>query len=233
MSEINKKYYINARVTKEEKEKIQRKSKEKGMSISALILSSLDNNITINLDTSDYRDLVIQFRRIGNNINTILKRIHFTKSISDSDILTIERNQEILKIELDKESKKIKKTKQEFENITPRKLRNMLKEEDKIIPMYLIYDEISDHLILQLRLFIQLLEDEKWEDIYAPYIEIFIKYFHPTHYEYEELVHFSDELDTIMYRINRKTIKEISKLNEDDFDDVLTVLNKYRKESDN
>ena len=67
---------ISIRVTPEEKEMIQKKAKEKRTTITALVLNSVKNNITVNLDTSVYRDLVIEIRRIGNNINQILKRIH-------------------------------------------------------------------------------------------------------------------------------------------------------------
>jgi uncharacterized protein (DUF1778 family) len=56
---------IELRVTEEQKEKIQKLAEEKNTTVSALILNSIENNVTVYLDTSDYRDLVIQVRRIG------------------------------------------------------------------------------------------------------------------------------------------------------------------------
>ena len=69
MEEKTVRTQINLRVTPEEKEMIKQKAEEKNTTITALVLNSIENNITVNLDTSDYRDLVIQVRRIGTNIN--------------------------------------------------------------------------------------------------------------------------------------------------------------------
>lgn len=229
--EEKKTTYIRARVTPVEKEMIQKKAEENNTTITALILNSLENNITINLDTSNYRDLVIQFRRIGNNINNIIKHIHFNQFFTDTDILDIKKKLDELKIILNKEKIKISETKKEFENLTPKKLKNYLEKKEMEIPIYLIYDEIIDHINLKLRSFIDLINNEKWEEGYTPYIEIFIKNFHPTDYSYNELVNFSDDLDNIIYNIDQRIIIG-TKLTYDDFMNVMNVLNKYRKDSD-
>ena len=59
-NKTKKKVKIEARVTKEEKEEIQKIAKEQNTTVIALILNSIENNITVNLDTSDYRDLIRQ-----------------------------------------------------------------------------------------------------------------------------------------------------------------------------
>lgn len=223
---------LSIRVTPEEKQEIQNKVKKENTTITALVLNSVENNVTVNLDTSDYRDLVIQFRRIGNNINGILKRIHYSNYITDTDLINIEKNQQLLKEVLNEERLKIIHTKDEFENLTPRKIREFLKKEKKRIPKYLIYDEISEQINIKLKDFIQLMEDEKWKNIYPHFIEAFIKNFHPTDYTYDELVSFSDDLGEVIYGINQKTILGKEKIIEKDFDNILNVLNKYRKEVD-
>lgn len=232
MKNENKDHYLSARITKKQYEKYKKKADENGMSISALIKHSLENNIIINLDTSNYRDLVIQFRRIGNNINNIIKHIHFNQFFTDTDILDIKKKLDELKIILNKEKIKINETKKEFENLTPRKLKNYLEKKEMEIPMYLIYDEITDHINLKLRSFIDLINNEKWEEGYTPYVEVFIKGFHPTDYSYDELVDFSNDLDNVIYKINQKIITGTGKLILDDFMEVMNVLNKYRKDSD-
>ncbi|MGO3169148.1 plasmid mobilization protein [Senegalia sp. (in: firmicutes)] len=222
---------VEARVTEEQYQKYKNKAEKNGMSITALVINSLENNITINLDTSNYRDLVIQFRRIGNNINNIIKHIHFNQFFTDTDILDIKKKLNELKIILNKEKTKISETKKEFENLTPKKLKNYLEKKEMEIPLYLIYDEIVDHINLKLRSFIDLINNEKWEEGYTPYIEVFIKKFHPTDYSYDELVNFSDDLDNIIYNIDQRIIIG-TKLTYDDFMNVMNVLNKYRKDSD-
>ncbi len=56
--------------------------------------------------------------------------------------------------------------------------------------------------------------------------------FIPTEYDYEELVLFSNELDTLFYKINQRIISRIGELEEEDFNQLMEILNKYRKESD-
>ena len=224
---------LSIRVTAEEKEKVEKKAEEKKTTITALVLNSVENNITVNLDTSDYRELVIQVRRIGNNINNIIKRIHFSTYITDTDLMNLEINQKQIEKEIKNHHLKINQVKREMETITPKQLKKYLTEEGKRIPNYLIYDEINDQINLQLQNFIQLIEDEKLGVIFPPYIHAFIEDFHPTDYLYDELVDFSNELSNVFYKIDRMVLTGIGELTEDDFELVLNVLDKYRKESDN
>lgn len=115
---MNKTERLSIRVTPEEKEMIQKKAKEKRTTITALVLNSVENNITVNLDTSVYRDLVIEIRRIGNNINQILKRIHYNEYYTQSDIEMIIRYQEMIEEKLEQERKSIWETKRQLNNLT-------------------------------------------------------------------------------------------------------------------
>ena len=126
----------------------------------------------------------------------------------------------------------VNQEKREMESITPKQLKNYLKEEGKRIPDYLIYDEINDQINVQLQTFIQLMEDEKMGEVYPPYIHAFIEDFHPTDYSYDELVDFSNDLSNVFYKIDRKVLTGIGELIEDDFGEVYHVLNIYRKEQE-
>ena len=229
---MSKRIYVKAEVTEEEREKIREIAKEKGMTISSLILNSIENNITVNLDTSDYRDLVIQVRRIGNNINTILKRLHYTNFFEQSDLMEIKRNQEMIEKKLKEERKKIYSAREDIENITPDQIKNFLKEEEKRIPNYLIYDEIGNQINEKLGEFIQLIKDEKANPIFRGFINKFIEGFYPADFTYDELVSFSDDLSEVIYKINLKIITETGNLTEQDFNKVMEILNKYRKDRD-
>ena len=220
---------ILIRVTPEEKEMIKNKAKENKTTITALVLNSIENNITINLDTSDYDNLVIQFKRIGNNINNIIRKINFSYFITDNDLLNIEKNLKQLQRQFKDESIAIRKTTKYYESLTPRKIQNTLERQNKRVPMYLIYEEITDHIILKMRSFIDLVEKEKLNDSYPTYIEYFLKSFIPTEYSYDELVDLSDDLEDIFYRINQKVNTRTGKLTDKDFIDVMEVLKKHKK----
>lgn len=229
---MSKRIYVKAEVTEEEREKIREIAKEKGMTISSLILNSVENNITVNLDTSDYRDLVIQVRRIGNNINTILKRLHYTNFFEESDIIAIKKNQEMIEKELKEERKRINNARKGIEDLTPDKLKGFLKEEEQRIPNYLIYDEIGNQINEKLGEFIQLIKDEKANPIFRGFINKFIEGFYPTDFTYNELVSLSDDLSEVVYKINQKIITETGNLTEEDFNKVMEILSKYRKSRD-
>lgn len=64
---------LNLRVSPEEKEMIRHKAEAENMTMSAIVrrsLEKIDNPIIVNLDNSDFRDLVIQTRRIDSPART-------------------------------------------------------------------------------------------------------------------------------------------------------------------
>ena len=232
MEEKTVRTQINLRVTPEEKEMIKQKAEEKNTTITALVLNSIENNITVNLDTSDYRDLVIQVRRIGTNINTLLKHIHFFGFAEQSDIKIIKNKLNDIERKLKEEERKINDTRKDLENITPRKAKIMFEQQKKTIPLYLIYDEVVSHINTHLLNFIEMMKEFNWNEGYRPFIELFIEEFIPTEYDYEELVLFSNELDTLFYKINQRIFSRIGELEEKDFNQLMDILNKYRKYRD-
>lgn len=223
---------IELRVTEEEYKKIKEEAEENNTTMSALLLRRFENNVTVYLDTSDYRDLVIQVRRIGTNINTLLKHIHFFGFAEQSDIKRIKNKLNDIERKLKEEERKINDTRKGLENITPRKAKIMFEQQKKTIPLYLIYDEVVSHINTHLLNFIEMMKEFNWNEGYRPFIELFIEEFIPTEYDYEELVLFSNELDTLFYKINQRIISRIGELEEEDFNQLMEILNKYRKDID-
>ena len=79
---------LHLRVSPEEKEMIRSKAEAEKMTMSSLILNTLDkidNPITVNLDDSDLLDLLIQVRRINANVRTFLKQVGIGEHFSIED----------------------------------------------------------------------------------------------------------------------------------------------------
>ena len=79
---------LHLRVSPEEKEMIRSKAEAERMTMSSLVLNTLDkidNPITVNLDDSDLRDLLIQVRRINANVRTFLKQVGTGEHFSIED----------------------------------------------------------------------------------------------------------------------------------------------------
>ena len=227
----NKSERIYIRLTPEEKEEIQKKAEEKKTTVSALILNSIRKNVTVKLDTSDYRDLNIQVKRIGNNINRVIRDYHSNGYISKQDINLLQVYLKRIDETIKNERKSITQTKEKMQKLTPKQLVSALRKQGERIPKYLLYDEISDHIIIQLRLLIDITNETELAQGYVPFYERYIQTFHPTFFEYEELVDFSDKLDEKILEVNKIDIRNLNQL-EDKFTEVLEVLNKYRKDSD-
>src|SRR5699024_2387417 len=111
---------LNLRVSPEEKEMIRHKAEAENMTMSALVRRSLekvDKPITVNLDKSDLRDLVIQPRRIDSTVRTFLKNMDF----NDPDSIKIKKEIEQNLIEIEEavlgEVRKVEKVVDELESL--------------------------------------------------------------------------------------------------------------------
>ena len=229
MNTVEKTQRLSIRVTEKEKKMIQKKAEKLKTTISALVINSVEKQITVNLNTSDYRDLVIQFRRIGNNVNSLIREIRFSNYIDDSQVKEIDYQLKSLERLLKNEKVKIDSTKIEMEKMTARQLRELLENQNKRVPNYLIYEELEEHIVSQLRSFIDLTIQSNLDESYPPYIEYFLKSFQIHTYDYDTIVDFSNALDEKIYAINQKLIARNSQLEEEDFLTILNVLDDYRK----
>ena len=229
MNTVEKTQRLSIRVTEKEKKMIQKKAEKLKTTISALVINSVEKQITVNLNTSDYRDLVIQFRRIGNNVNSLIREIRFSNYIDDSQVKEIDYQLKSLERLLKNEKVKIDSTKIEMEKMTARQLRELLENQNKRVPNYLIYEDIEEHIVSQLRSFIDLTIQSDLDETYPPYIEYFLKSFQIHTYDYDTIVDFSNVLDEKIYAINQKLIARNSQLEEEDFLTILNILDDYRK----
>lgn len=69
---------LHLRVSPEEKEMIRSKAEAERMTMSSLVLNTLDkidNPISVNLDDSDLRQWLIEVRRINANVRALLKQV--------------------------------------------------------------------------------------------------------------------------------------------------------------
>lgn len=212
MNTVEKTQRLSIRVTEKEKKMIQKKAEKLKTTISALVINSVEKQITVNLNTSDYRDLVIQFRRIGNNVNSLIREIRFSNYIDDSQVKEIDYQLKSLERLLKNEKVKIDSTKIEMEKMTARQLRELLENQNKRVPNYLIYEDIEEHIVSQLRSFIDLTIQSDLDETYPPYIEYFLKSFQIHTYDYDTIVDFSNVLDEKIYAINQKLIARNSQL---------------------
>lgn len=97
------------------------KADTENMTMSALVRRSLekvDKPITVNLDKSDLRDLVIQARRIDSTVRTFLKSMDFNDHDSIKIKKEIEQNLTEIEEAVEGEVKKVENLVSEIENLS-------------------------------------------------------------------------------------------------------------------
>ena len=85
---------LHLRVSPEEKEMIRSKAEAEKMTMSSLILNTLDkidNPITVNLDDSDLRQWLIEVRKINTNVRALLKQVGISEHFPIEDRQRIEQ----------------------------------------------------------------------------------------------------------------------------------------------
>ena len=63
----------------------------------------------------------------------------------------------------------------------------LLENQNKRVPNYLIYEVLEEHIVSQLRSFIDLTIQSNLDETYPPYIEYFLKSFQIHTYDYETI----------------------------------------------
>ena len=228
----NKTKRIDIRVTEDEHRKIKEEAEKNFTTMSALLLSRFERSITINLDTSVYKDLVIEFKRIGNNINQILRRINETGYYTKSQFELIKNYQEELEREINNQGRIIRKQKRSLEEIRPRELINHLTKEGKATPNFLIEDLIVEDINIKLSDIFELGKKEEVSSILLTTIDLFLERFIPSEYSYDELVNFSNDLSEVSSEINGKIVTGKNQFDQDDLNKVREVLIKHLKKED-
>ena len=223
---------IKFRATPKEKQKIENLAKDKGYkTLSAFLLSSAINHVTVEIDTSDYRDLVIQVKRIGTNINQLIRSINYSKYFTNEQIFQIEIYLKNLDNYLKEEDKKVNSVEKKLQKISKKDLKKILQDQKKEVPDYLIFDNIIDEINIKLLSFIDLLDKEGWNVIFIDFVYSVLEEIIPENFTYEELIQYSNDLDKALYKINQKMLNPNNNFTDEDFDKVRDVLLNYKKEN--
>lgn len=65
----------------------------------------------------------------------------------------------------------------------------------------MIYADVVEHINNLLLDFVEMLRENDFDEIYIPYITLFLEEFHPTDYERQELINFSDDLKSYFIKL--------------------------------
>jgi predicted nucleic acid-binding Zn-ribbon protein len=112
---------------------------------------------------------VIQIRRIGTNINSLLRNIYYKEFFTDSDIESIKQHLKILENHILDEKKRLDEIKIGIENLTPSKAKRILEKNNEQVPLYMICADVVEHINNLLLDFVEMLRENEFDEIYIPY----------------------------------------------------------------
>ena len=108
----NKTESISMRVTAEEKAIIENKAKEKGYSsIVEYMLASAEDHVTVKIDISHLRDLVIYTKEVADEIETITEKVKERGYTTSEDLINIEMCLKSINDNIKEQNTKSKSTK--------------------------------------------------------------------------------------------------------------------------
>ena len=176
-----------------------------------------------------YRDLVIQVKKVGLNINQIIRDIRYGRYFTDEQILKLELLLEDLKKYLKEEKKEIKSSVRYIEKNSPLTLKRIIEKNSSEIADRMCKKNLFELLTKEILDFIDLLEKKNWPKMYVDYIYTFVSNMNLEEYAYNELELFLLAVEEEISRVNQKMLNPESLLTNEDFKSIRNIINKYRK----
>ncbi|MDE8277654.1 hypothetical protein PT201_08285 [Erysipelothrix rhusiopathiae] len=228
----NKIERLEIRLSEDEKKFIVNKSKEEGFtSVTAFIKASTKKYVSLNIDTSDYLDMVNETRKIGRNINSIIRDVRYNNLISDKDIMTLESSLVTIENLLKEDKKELDNLSNSFENISTKKLISLVKKYDMEVPLSAIYDSIVEMIKDNLLYIINIMKREKWESHNIELIYRFIYNLLPDRYDEIHLSEINNDVYKYTLKIKNRKINDKYKFSEQDYIELVDIIEHHEMKS--
>lgn len=228
----NRDQVLRFRVTSEEKELIVKKGKEEGFtSTSAFLKACTKKYVSLNIDTSNYLDMVNETRKIGRNINSIIRDIRYNNLISDKDILTLETSLITIENLLKDDKKELDDLSNSFENISTKKLIELVNKYDMEVPLSAIYDSIVEMIKDNLIYIINIMKRDKWETHNIEFIYRFIYNLLPDRYDEIHLSKINNDIYKYTLKIKNKNINDKYNFSEQNYIELVDIIEHHEMKS--
>lgn len=222
---LKKNVKIEIRLTEDEKEFIVNKGKEEGFtSTTAFIKASTKKYLSLTVDTSDYLDVLNETRKIGRNINSMIRDIRYNNVISEKDIITMESS--LINIEkiLKKDKKEFDELENKFEKLSSKDLVEAIKNHNMQIPLLMIYDNIIEMIKDNLLYIINIMKRNKWESHTMEFLYRFMYDLLPDKYDEIHISKINNDIYKYTLSIKNKLIKDTNKYTEQDYIDLMNII---------
>lgn len=226
----DKRIRIEVRLSQEERDFIVNKAKEEGFtSITAFIKASTRKYVSLNIDTSDYLNLVGETRKIGRNINSLIRDIRFSNVISDKDIVIMEQSLSRIELLLKEDKKEFNNLENVFENLSSKKLKELVEQYDMEVPLSAIYDNIVEMIKDNILFIIDIMKRNKWENHNIEFLYKFVYGLLPDRYNEKEISILNNEIYSYTLSIKNKMFNDRYRYNEQDYINLMDIIDNHSK----
>ena len=221
----DKRIRIEVRLSQEERDFIVNKAKEEGFtSITAFIKASTKKYFSLTVDTSNYLDVLNETRKIGRNINSVIRDIRYNNLISEKDIITMESS--LINIEkiLKEDKKGFDELENKLEKLSSKDLVEAIKNHNMKVPLSVIYDNIIEMIKDNLLYIINIMKRNKWESHTMEFVYRFIYDLLPDKYDEIHISEINNDIYKYTLSIKNKLIKDSNKYTEQDYIDLMNII---------
>lgn len=223
-----KKEKIEVRVTAEEKDFIVGKGKSEGFaSTSAFIKACTNNYVSLRIDTSDYLDMVNETRKIGRNINSIIREIRYNNLISDKDIMILESSLSTIEKLLKNDKKEFDKLENQFKNISGKELMSLVKKHDMEVPLSVIYDNLVEMIKDNLIFIIDTMKRDKWQSHNIEFIYRFIYSLLPDKFNEVQISKINNDIYKYVLSIKNRMSNDRYRFSEQDYINLMSIIDEH------
>ena len=224
----NRTEVIKFRVTPEEKKLIQEKGRQEGFtSTSAFIKASSKNYISLSIDTSDYLKLLGETRKIGRNINSLIRDIRYSNIISDMQINSISKSLNQIELILKREEKELSKLENRLNLMSSKKIISLSEKYQLEPPIEIIYKELIEMIKDNLLIIVDLMKRDKWSSHTIEFVYKFIYSLLPDKYSPDVVSKINNEVYKYTQSITNKLVNDLYKYNEQDYTNLMNIIDKY------
>lgn len=221
-------------IPEDDKIRIKEKSKALGYSsVSSFLLDSSKSFFRLKVDMSVYRDLIREINYIGKNINSIVRRINSEKFFSDLDIEHLERLLEQIYNLMDSEYRRLGKlafnfTSDDLDKDETLKIIEAYKKNNLPVPKRELLKETYEHIYDSLVFITELVRESKYQDeTIEDYIWQFLYGKTLSSLSEVDLIEFGDMIYSYYEVLKIKKIKLDYHFSDDDWFELLDILDKY------
>lgn len=213
----------------EKKEIIQKASCEGFTTVTAFLKAASKRYVSLRINMDEYYRLLNETRKIGRNVNSIVRDIRFSNFFTDKDLLDIKTSLTNIEELMKQKRKQLREYEDTFYRLEDKELEKILAQEKLEKPLELIYNQLIEMIKNNLLDIIDLMQDKSFASHHKELIYLFIYSLLPDVYSLPEMQKINDAVYTYVRKIKNKLTNPKNSFMMDDFRELISLIESHEK----